>query len=145
MEFIIAQCQMRMDKYGLWTLDSTALTLMVKNLIVSVVILSLVTISVPPVIVSIQTLDYSALTCASSGSPVTELTWYKDGVRYYGPEEDGTPLFSLEDRVDASYTSVVNLPKDPNDLVGTYECSAENMFGVSRLNFRFEGFSLSYH
>ena len=133
------QCQMRMDKYRLLTLDCTALTLMVRHLILHVILLSLVTISVPPVIVSIQTLDYSALTCASSGSPVTELAWYKDGVRYYGPEEADPPSFSLGDRVDANYTSVISLNQNPRDLIGIYECSTGNIFGVSSLLFAIKG------
>ena len=83
--------------------------------------------------------DQYTLQCESSNSPIIELMWFKGGIRYYGADTSQFPTFALEDKSSARYRSYLQLPMNPNSIVGTYTCKAQNQFGESEKQIVIEG------
>ena len=87
--------------------------------------------SVTPNITSL-TYDDAALTltCVSTGSPATTVTWEKDGV----PLSIDGPIYQLTqtvtDRATSTYSNVLTVSEAaPTSVAGTYTCNVSNHFG----------------
>lgn len=67
------------------------------------------------------------LVCTSTGGPVTEVVWQRDGVsetRFQGSK-------IITDTVSAAYTNTLLLNQEPEAVIGTYTCSVRNSRGSS--------------
>ena len=87
--------------------------------------------TVPPTVSSL-TYDCGTrtLTCTSTGSPATTVTWTKGGVTL---TVDGTTYSmtqTMTDRGSSTYENVLTLPAT-GDISGTYGCQVENALGNS--------------
>ena len=87
--------------------------------------------SAPP---AVSSLIYDSasrtLTCTSTGSPATTVTWTKDGDTL---TVDGTTYSMTQivtDRGSSTYENVLTLPAT-GDISGTYVCQVENALGDS--------------
>ena len=80
------------------------------------------------------TFDYQSrtLTCTSTGGPATTVTWKRDGV-VITLNDTYQQTKSLVDAVNGTYQTVLII--DPSvgwsDIVGTYNCTVENVRGES--------------
>ena len=83
-----------------------------------------------PVIESLQ-YDSSTgvLTCTSTGGPVTEVLWERDGM----PETRFQGSKVITNTVSAAYTNTLLLNGEPEAVVGNYSCSVSNSRGSSVL------------
>ena len=95
--------------------------------------------TVPPTVSSLTYDCYTrTLTCTSTGSPATTVTWTKDGDTL---TVDGTTYSmtqTLTDRRTSTYENVLTLPAT-GDFSGTYSCQVGNALGDSNtMTFEFE-------
>ena len=72
------------------------------------------------------------LTCTSTGGPATTVTWRRDGV-VITPNATHQQTKRVVDPVDGTYQTMLTI--DPsvcsNHIVGTYNCTVENVRGES--------------
>ena len=75
------------------------------------------------------------LTCTSTGSPATNVTWTKDGVTLTVDEQQ-----YLVDRRASTYNNSVTINQNPASLIGSYSCFVKNALGTSNvMNFTIHG------
>ena len=82
--------------------------------------------------VSSLTYDTQTLTCTSTGSPATTVTWTKDGDTL---TVDGTTYSmtqNVTDRRTSTYENVLTLPAT-GDISGNYRCQVGNALGDSQM------------
>ena len=72
------------------------------------------------------------LTCTSTGGPATNVTWRRDGVLII-LNATHQQTKRLVDPVNGTYQTVltINSSVDQDDIVGTYNCTVENVRGES--------------
>ena len=73
------------------------------------------------------------LTCTSTGSPPTTVTWTKDGETLI---TDGTTYSltqTLVNRVTSTYNSTLTVEASFADILGEYSCSVMNSIGTSNV------------
>ena len=71
------------------------------------------------------------LSCTSSESPPTIVTWLKDGVEVV---VDGTTIQEakvIENRATSSYVNMLLINMEPDNLLGSYSCNVNNTLGSS--------------
>ena len=87
--------------------------------------------SVTPNITSLMYDDAArTLTCVSTGSPATTVTWEKDGV----PLSNDSCIYQLTqtvtDRTTSTYSNVLTVSEaTPTGVAGTYTCTVSNQIG----------------
>ena len=89
--------------------------------------------SSPTVLPTIMTPTYDeesrTLTCVSTGSPATTVSWMKDGL----PIDDSTHYTltqTITDRVSSTYSNVLTVSEGaPGGVAGTYTCTVSNELG----------------
>ena len=71
------------------------------------------------------------VTCTTSGTPPTSVTWTKNGVAI--STNDSMYQFTqvLIDRNDTVYENLLTIKGVFEDAIGDYSCTAENSLGVS--------------
>ena len=74
------------------------------------------------------------LTCTSTGGPATTVTWRRDGV-LITPNTTYQQTKRVVDPVRGVYQTVLTIDSSvsPRDIVGTYNCTVENVRGRSSL------------
>ena len=72
------------------------------------------------------------LTCTSTGGPASTVTWRRDGV-VITPNATHQQTKRLVDSVNGTYQTVltINSSVSQDDIVGTYNCTVENIRGES--------------
>ena len=94
----------------------------------------------PPVVVSLKEADsdYServfVLNCTSSSSPATNVYWTKNNVLIPNNATYRTVL-QLLDRQSSKYSSLLHITATTDDLLGTYSCLVQNIFGFSEAKY----------
>ena len=98
------------------------------------VILSLLFSIAPPAVAPpfhVPSSSQFILTCLSSGSPATIVTWARDGTQV---SPDGSTILQTQvitNRATATYENILTLSLQPTDLVGSYSCRVDNTLGTS--------------
>ena len=71
------------------------------------------------------------LSCRSQSYPATNVTWTRNGVPVLIDQETTRVESNLDrtSRSDANYNTTFMSTEDPDELVGTYNCTAGNQFG----------------
>ena len=86
--------------------------------------------------------QYFALNCMSTGSPPTNVTWLKDGIKI------SQNYFTTQRLVDASsstYSNVLLLLGEPVSIMGTHTCIIENTISAqAEAIIAFEGKILNF-
>ena len=87
--------------------------------------------SAPPTVSSL-TYDSASrtLTCTSTDSPATNVTWTKDGDTLTVDWTTYSMTQTVTDRSASTYENVLTLPAT-GDISGTYVCQVENALGDS--------------
>jgi hypothetical protein len=79
----------------------------------------------------LESLDYDPSTglliCTSTGGPVTEVEWERDGVAETGFQ--GSKI--VTNTVTAAYTNTLLLDGQPENVIGDYSCTVRNSRGPS--------------
>ena len=94
-------------------------------------------IYLPPAAPRVTTLEqnisssFTTLTCTSTGSPPTTVTWTKDGVTLPANETIYSFTQTLVDRVASTYNNTLALDASFVDIIGNYTCSVSNFIGTS--------------
>ena len=72
------------------------------------------------------------LTCTSTGGPATTVTWMRDGI-VITLNDTHQQTKSVVDAVNSTYQTVltINSSVSQSDIVGTYNCTVENVRGKS--------------
>ena len=76
--------------------------------------------------------DTRTLTCTSTGSPATIVTWMREGAVL---TIDGTVYTATQDvtnRRASTYANMLTITTVDDTTVGTYSCSVENTLGTSQ-------------
>ena len=87
--------------------------------------------SEPPTITNLTYQKESrTLSCVSTGSPATTVSWIKDG---YPLTIDGFIYYlnqTVIDRASSTYSNVLTVSEEgPGGIAGTYNCTVANEFG----------------
>ena len=72
------------------------------------------------------------LTCTSTGSPATTVTWLREGTVLTIDETVYTATQDVTDRRASTYENVLTIAAVDDTTVGTYSCSVENTLGTSQ-------------
>ena len=86
-----------------------------------------------PIVTNLTFDDQSrTLTCTSTGGPATNVTWRRDGV-VITPNDTHQQTKRLVDAIAGTYQTVltINSSVSWSDIVGTYNCTVENVRGES--------------
>ena len=70
------------------------------------------------------------LTCTSTGGPATNVTWRRDGV-VITLNATHQQTKRLVDTVKGTYQTVLTINSSVGQIMGTYNCTVENVRGVS--------------
>ena len=70
------------------------------------------------------------LTCTSTGGPATNVTWRRDGV-VIALNDTYQQTKSVVDPVNGTYQTVLTIGQSVGQIVGTYNCTVENIRGGS--------------
>ena len=91
-----------------------------------------------------------ALTCTSTDSPATTVTWTKDGDTL---TMDGDTLTvngttysmtqTVTDRSASTYENVLTISSDSTSIVGDYTCTVSNALGSDSMDFTVRGIIIS--
>ena len=91
----------------------------------------------PPAAPRVTTLErsisssFTTLTCTSTGSPPTTVTWTKDGVTLPANETIYSFTQTLVDRATSTYNNTLTIDASFVDVIGNYSCSVSNSIGTS--------------
>ena len=88
---------------------------------------------------SISTLTYQeeshTLTCKSTGSPATTVSWMKDGQSLSTDGSTYQLTQTVTDRASSTYSNVLTVSeRAPTDVAGTYTCTISNDLGSDSQN-----------
>ena len=88
-----------------------------------------------PVFPTITSLTYEeearTLTCVSTGSPATTVSWVKDGVPLSIDGSTYQLTQTITDRVSSTYSNVLTVSETaPTGIAGTYTCTVSNDLGT---------------
>ena len=75
--------------------------------------------------------SFTTLTCTSTGSPPTTVTWTKDGVTLPTDETIYSFTQTLVDRATSTYNNTLTIDASFVDVIGNYSCSVSNSIGTS--------------
>ena len=75
--------------------------------------------------------SFTTLTCTSTGSPPTTVTWTKDGVTLPANEMIYSFTQTLVDRVASTYNNTLTIDASFLDVIGNYSCRVSNSIGTS--------------
>ena len=75
----------------------------------------------------------STLTCTSTGSPPTNVTWMKDGETLITNGTTYSLTQTLVDRVNSTYKNTLTIEANVEYVVGEYSCKVANSIGTSNL------------
>ena len=89
-----------------------------------------ISILAPPVVTSLER-DATTLTCNTTGSPPTVITWTKNGEPLPRNKNGYKMNEILIDGRMATFANILTIDLPPADLVGTYSCSVLNAIGSS--------------
>ena len=71
------------------------------------------------------------LTCVSTGSPATTVSWVKDGVSLSIDGSTYQLTQTITDRVSSTYSNVLTVSETaPTGIAGTYTCTVSNDLGT---------------
>ena len=92
-----------------------------------------------PVSPTITNLTYDkethTLTCVSTGSPATTVSWVKDGVPLSIDGSTYQLTQTITDRVSSTYSNVLTVSETaPTGIAGTYTCTVSNDLGSESIN-----------
>ena len=73
------------------------------------------------------------LTCISTGSPATIVTWIREGEELTTNGTVYTATQAVTNRRESTYENVLTIATIDATTVGTYSCSVENTLGTSQL------------
>ena len=88
----------------------------------------------PPTITDLTYEEESrTLTCVSTGSPATTVSWMKNGdFLFVDDSTDYTLTQSITDRASSTYSNVLRVSEGaPGGVAGTYTCTVYNLLGNS--------------
>ena len=93
---------------------------------------------------SISSLTYDdtaqTLTCVSTGSPATTVTWEKDGVPLSIDGSTYQLTQTVTDRTTSTYSNVLTVSETaPTGIAGIYTCNVSNQIGSVSNNFKVVG------
>jgi len=71
-----------------------------------------------------------ALTCTSTGGPATTVTWRRDGV-VIALNATHQQTKRVVDTVNGTYQTILTIDPSVGQIVGTYNCTVENIRGES--------------
>ena len=92
-------------------------------------ILSLSPIAVGPTISSLTYQEeFRTLTCVSTGSPATTVSWMRDGQPLIIDDSTYHLTQTITDRSSSTYSNVLTV-SDPSGVAGTYNCTVTNDLG----------------
>jgi len=75
------------------------------------------------------------LTCVSTGSPATTVSWGKDGVPLSIDGSTYQLTQTITDRVSSTYSNVLTVSETaPTGIAGTYTCTVSNDLGTDSSN-----------
>ena len=80
-----------------------------------------------------------ALTCPSTGSPATTVTWTKDGATLTVDGATYSMTQTVTDRRTSTYENVLTISSDATSIVGDYTCTVSNALGSDSVNFTVRG------
>ena len=88
---------------------------------------------------SISTLTYQeedrTLTCVSTGSPATTVSWMKDGQSLSIDGSTYQLTQTVTDRASSTYSNVLTVSETaPTGVAGTYTCTVSNDLGSGSMN-----------
>ena len=90
---------------------------------------------VPPVIVNVKyglnSEGNYAVTCTTSGSPPTSVTWTRNGVPVSKDENVYKTIQILVDRNETIYENLLVISGSFEDVIGEYSCTVENSLETS--------------
>ena len=75
----------------------------------------------------------TTLTCTSTGSPPTTVTWTKYGVTLPANETIYSFSQTLVDRATSTYNNTLTINASFVDVIGNYSCSVSNSIGTSNV------------
>ena len=75
----------------------------------------------------------STLTCTSTGSPPTNVTWMKDGETLITNGTTYSLTQTLVDRVNSTYKNTLTIEANVEYVVGEYSCKVANSIGTSNM------------
>ena len=75
--------------------------------------------------------SFTALTCTSTGSPPTTVTWAKDGVTLPANETMYSFTQTLVDRATSTYNNTLTIDASFIYVIGSYSCRVSNSIGTS--------------
>ena len=73
------------------------------------------------------------LTCTSSGSPPTSVTWTRNGVTITADDDQYKATQQLVNRTETIYNNLLTISGSFEDAIGDYSCSVENSIGASNM------------
>ena len=87
-------------------------------------------ITEPPTITELTYQEINnTLTCVSTGSPATIVTWIKDGLTI-NDANDYTSTQTITDRANSTYSNVLTVNEEiPGSVSGVYNCTVSNVLG----------------
>ena len=80
-----------------------------------------------------------ALTCTSTGSPATTVTWTKDGATLTVDGATYSMTQTVTDRRTSTYENVLTISSDATSIVGDYTCTVSNALGSDSVDFTIRG------
>ena len=127
---------------ALWTLmlDFTVMSSTVSQLQQNsriIIYILLICIFRPPAVPHVTVLErnisssFTTLTCTSTGSPPTTVTWIKDGVTLPANETIYSFTQTLVDRATSTYNNTLTIDASFVDVIGNYSCRVSNSIGTS--------------
>lgn len=75
----------------------------------------------------------STLTCTSTGSPPTTVTWTKDEETLITNGTTYSLTQTLVDRVSSTYNNTLTIEASFADILGEYSCKVANSIGTSNV------------
>ena len=80
-----------------------------------------------------------ALTCTSTDSLATTVTWTKDGDTLTVDGITYSMTQTVTDRRTSTYENVLNISSDATSIVGDYTCTVSNALGSDSMDFTVRG------
>lgn len=74
---------------------------------------------------------FYTVTCTTSGSPPTSITWTRNGAILKMEDTKYTSTQALVNRNETVYENTLTIEGSLEDAVGDYSCTVENYVGVS--------------